>query len=57
MLLMVDLLPAQSQRSVSCICLNLTLLKRQNEVKVDLKDFHLVKSFLPACADRCCQIT
>lgn len=58
MLLLVDLLPAQNQRSVSCICFNLTLLKWQNEVKVDLKHFNLVKKrFLPACADRCCQIT
>lgn len=58
MLLLVDLLPAQNQRSVSCICFKLTLLKWQNEVKVDLKHFNLVKkSFLPACADRCCQIT
>lgn len=32
MLLLVDLLPAQNQRSVSCICFNLTLLKWQNEV-------------------------
>lgn len=43
MLLLVDLLPAQNQRSVSCICFNLTLLKWQNDVKVDLKHFNLVK--------------